>query len=276
MTTEVDMKNEDLVTIVTGASAGIGAEASRLFCERGDHVVLAARRRERLEALAADLRASGGRCEVLPIDLSQPDAPVQLVQATLERFGRVDVLVNNAGYGQQTLFEEMPWEEVTRMFQVNVLSLMALSRAVIPIMRRQGFGRIVNVASVGGLVPHPLNATYCATKHAVVGFSRSLRIELKGSGVRVATVCPAGTRTEFFEVAERGLAFPSFFEPLAVPARHVAKAIVRATTRDRSIDLPSLGAKLQAETERLLPMVSERLNLMYRDLVLGQTQRAGE
>jgi len=130
------------------------------------------------------------------------------------------------------------------MFAVNVLAPMALSRAASSIMRQQGSGSIVNVASVGGVVAHPLNVAYCATKHALVGFSKSLRLELAGTGVRVTVVCPSATRTEFFDVARGDIPFDRLIDRTAVSPEKVARCIVKAATRNKAVVFPSWGARL--------------------------------
>ena len=261
------------VTIVTGASSGIGRATARLFAARGHRVVLAARSAPALEQLQGDLLRAGGEVLVAPVDLADPAQGAALVDQTVKAFGRLDVLVNNAGYGSQCRFEEMPPDEVARMFAVNVLSCMAAARAAVPILRRQGGGSIVNVASVGGLVAHPLNVAYCASKHALVGFSRSLRLELKGSGIRVTAVCPGATRTEFFAVARGGIPFAPMIDRFALPPEVVARAIVRASRKNRALVFPSLGAWLLYLADRWLPWLSEAGNIAYRNRVLGDPGR---
>lgn len=134
--------------------------------------------------------------------------------------------------------------------------------------------RIVNVASVGGLVAHPLNVAYCASKHALVGFSRALRLELAGTGIQVVTVCPAGTRTEFFEVARGEIPFPGTFDRLAAPPEKVARAIVRASRKRRGMVLPGWQAKLLCWADRWLPWLSAAGNVRYRDRVLADARRS--
>ena len=255
---------------MTGASSGIGMESARLFASRGDAVVLSARRKERLDELASELTAKGCECLVVPMDLSDMAELKGLIQATMQRFGKIDVLVNNAGYGAQVSFESMAFGEIEEMFRVNVLSMIELSRQVIPIMRSQGDGSIINVASIGGLAPHPLNVVYCATKHSVVGFSRSLRLELKGTGIRVCAVCPAGTKTEFFDVATKDIPFPSLWSFFLSPASKVAKRIVKASNRNRAVVLPSFSAKLLVMMDRWLPFLSEFGNIRYRNSVVDK------
>lgn len=256
------------VTIVTGASSGIGAEAARLFADRGDNLVLAARRIDRLEILAEELKKMG--VDALPVqcDLSDPKTAARLIDSTMDRFGRIDVLVNNAGFGSQVLFETMGYDEIVKMFNVNVLSLMEITRLAVPIMRKQKKGNIVNVASVGGIVPHPLNVAYCASKFAVVGFSRSLRLELKGTGVNVSVVCPAATQTEFFDVAQGEVPFHKMIFKTAVPAKKVAAAIVKSSRSNKGVVYPTFSARVLTLLEKTMPFLVEWGNVKYRDKVL--------
>jgi NAD(P)-dependent dehydrogenase (short-subunit alcohol dehydrogenase family) len=193
----------------------------------------------------------------------------ELVRWVGEELGRLDLLVNNAGFGKQSWFHEMEPDVTGRMFQVNVLSPMELSRAAIPLMRRGSGGSIVNVASVGGVVSHPLNVAYCASKHALVGFSKSLRLELKGSGINVVAVCPAATRTEFFEQARGEIPFDTMIESNWVPADTVARAVVRSEHSHRAVVFPTWGAWFLAWADRWLPWASELGNLRYRDRVMA-------
>ncbi len=262
----------DQVVLITGASAGIGVAAARLFAAQGARLALAARRVERLEELAQELRATGREVLVLPADLADEVQVEALVPRVLAELGRLDVLVNNAGYGLQCRFERMAAADVARMFAVNLLAPMALARQAIEPMRRQGGGSIVNVASVGGLVAHPFNVSYCASKHALVGFSKSLRLELWGSGVRVTAVCPASTRTEFFERARGELPFAGLISTFQSPPEKVARAILRASRGKRAVVHPTIDAWFLSFADRFLPWASARGNLMYREQVLKLAQ----
>ena len=264
------------VVVVTGASSGIGQAASRMFAARGCRVALVARRRERLDRLRDELVAAGGEALALQADLTAEDETDAVLPKVVETWGRLDVLVNNAGYGVQQRFEDMPPEAVARMFRLNVLSAMALSRAALGPMRASGGGSIVNVASVGGVVAHPLNVAYCASKHALVGFSKSLRLECLGTGVRVTAVCPGSTRTEFFDVAKRDIPFDGMIERWSVPPEKVARAIVRAADGNRALVFPTWSAWFLFFADRWLSPLSQRGNVRYRDRVLARTAGPGD
>jgi len=187
-------------TLITGASSGIGeALARRLAAERRP-VALVARRTDRLERLAGELRAAhGGDVQVITADLVKPGAGAAL-QAEVERRGIVvDWLVNNAGFGTHGRFAELPVAREVEEIQLNVAALVELTGRFLPAMVERRRGAVLNVASVGGFGPGPFMATYCATKAFVLSFSESLAAELRGTGVHVLCVCPGFTRTEFQE-----------------------------------------------------------------------------
>ena len=264
--------NNPPVTIITGASAGIGIPTARLFAAQGHHVVLVARREDRLRELQDELAGENLRADVITADLADTGQAETIVPRVLETHGRVDVLVNNAGFGQQKRFVDSDPRLVQDMFAVNVLSAMALARGAARAMLEQGQGCIINVASVGGVVAHPLNVAYCASKHALVGFSRSLRLELKGSGVSVTAVCPGATRTEFFDVALADLPFTTMIDRFAVAPEVVARAILHATRSNRALLFPTWGAWFLYWADRWLPWISEAGNMRYRDQVLNKEQ----
>ncbi len=264
-----EASTQSQVVLITGASSGIGASAARLFGAQGARVVLVARRRERLEQLADELGRVGTNATVLAADMTCPNEVEALVPRVVADLGRLDVLVNNAGYGTQCRFEDMVASDVARMFAVNVAAPMALARAAVPVMRAQGGGSILNVASVGGVVAHPLNVAYCASKHALVGFSKSLRLELKGTGVRVTAVCPGATKTEFFDVALRDIPFGSVVETYAVPADTVAHVLLKASRSNRAVVFTTWSAWFLYAADRWLPWASEAGNVRYRDQVLS-------
>lgn len=194
----------DVVTIVTGASAGMGSAIARRFASCGSKVVLAARRADRIEALAEEINAGGGHALAVPCDVSDWDQVKALADATLEKLGKIDVMVNNAGFGTLKPFADTTVEEIERQIDVNFKGLCYGCKAVLDHMIDRGSGQIVNIGSIGSLRHYPSFAVYVGAKHAVLGFSRSLYEEVREKGIRVNVLCPAAVNTEFLDVAGFG------------------------------------------------------------------------
>lgn len=188
--------------LITGASSGIGLALAHRFAADGHRPILVARRADLLAQLARDLKTAHGiDAEVIVADLSVAGAAQALWDQVEQRGLQVDVLVNNAGFGIHDHFVDVPMARWTQMVQLNVTTLMELSYLALPAMRARRFGRIVNLSSVGGLLPAPTFAVYTATKSFVLFFSEALREEVAGDGVSVTVVCPGATNTEFHDVA---------------------------------------------------------------------------
>lgn len=235
---------ENRIAIVTGASAGIGAATAAALAQQKAHVVLAARRSERIEPLAAQLaRTYDVRTLAVATDVSRRADIDALVARTLETFGRVDILVNNAGVGLQGDVADLPEAELRYLFDVNLFGAVHAMQAVIPTMRQQGSGAIVNVTSILGKVALPSlgqvgsSAGYTASKFALEAFSAAARMELAGDGIRVITVAPGVTASEFN--ASYLLATHQAKRPTGragrlmgvAPAKKVAQRIVKAIER---------------------------------------------
>ncbi|HTT56438.1 MAG TPA: SDR family NAD(P)-dependent oxidoreductase [Opitutaceae bacterium] len=193
----------DQVVIVTGASAGIGEAVARRLARAGARLVLGARRADRLAALAKELDPSGGRVLAVPGDVAVDADRRRLVETALARFGRVDALVNNAGYGTRGPVELVPVDLIRRNYETNVIALVALAQLVAPHLRRQGAGRIVNIGSVAGRIARPFSSIYDSTKHAVEALTDGLRGELKPFGVGVVLIRPGFIVTEFVDAANQ-------------------------------------------------------------------------
>lgn len=239
------------VAIVTGASAGIGEATSRWLAREGAHVVMVARRKERLETLKQEIEQAGGRSLALAGDVTSPDDRARIVQETLSALGRIDALVNNAGYGQRGPIELVPIDAIRQNFETNLFSLIALTQLVIPIMRKQQSGRIINISSVAGRVARPLSSIYDATKHALEAISDGLRGELAPFGIKVVVIEPGFIITEFLGVAnerardviEQDSPYKPFFEGFAEGYKRIRKMagkpddiaalVVKAMTLDR-------------------------------------------
>jgi len=215
------------VVIITGASAGIGRETALLFAKEGCRLALAARRKERLDALAEEVKQVGGEALSIQADVSDQVQVEQLVRQTAERFGRLDVLINNAGFGLFAKIEDTTVDDLQAILATNFTGTFYAIKAVLPLMQRQKAGHIINVSSVAGKRAFPLSGAYCASKFAMNGLSESLRTELRGSGIDVSLVLPVGTATDFFTVAKNKSDRPSLPLGIVQSAQRVARAIVK-------------------------------------------------
>ncbi|HZM24351.1 MAG TPA: SDR family NAD(P)-dependent oxidoreductase, partial [Anaerolineales bacterium] len=194
------MEAKGKIVIVTGASSGIGEATAREFAKEGAKVVLAARRVDRLEALAKEIAPMGTGSEALVVqaDLSKLEDIQSLVTKTLEKYGRIDVLVNNAGFGRLDWLENLdPVKDIQSQFDVNVMGVIQTTRQALPVMIKQRSGHVINMCSMAGLVATPTYTIYAACKHAVHGFSEALRREVKPWGIDVSMIYPGGVTTEF-------------------------------------------------------------------------------
>jgi len=215
------------LALVTGSSSGIGVEFAKLLAEAGCHLILTARRRDRLEALAKELTdAHGVTVHVVDADLGVSEGVSTICGFLKENQLDVDILVNNAGFGTAGEFHLTSPERLAGMIQVNIASLVALTRSLVNEMRERGSGHIMMVGSVNAFLPVPHFAVYSATKAFVKSFGEALAKECGGTGVKVTNVHPGGTRTEFVEVADVKL--PFLFEKGLMTPRQVAKAGLRA------------------------------------------------
>jgi short-subunit dehydrogenase len=203
MTNTAAVSTRHPIALITGASAGIGLEFAKRLAERGYDLILSARRRDRLDELAARLRAEHGgiRIEVIVADLMEADAPAAIAAETARLGMNVDLLVNNAGFGTHGRFETLPPDRERGEIAVNVAALVALTHAFLPGMLERGQGGVINVASTAAFQPVPYMAVYAATKAFVRSFSEALHEEVHARGVRVIALCPGPTATEFFDTA---------------------------------------------------------------------------
>lgn len=238
--------------LVTGASSGIGLALAELLAAGGSPLVLVARREDRLRRLAAELeQRHGARCAVVPADLSTPDAAVAIADRVAAEGIEVEILVNNAGFGELGRFADCPLSDQLAMIQVNVASLTALTRLFLPGMIARGRGRILNVSSTAAFQPGPFMAVYYATKAYVQSFSEAIAEELEGTGVTVTSLAPGPTETEFQAVAHiQSLPFVAGRMP---DAASVARAGFEGMMRGRRTVVPGFRNKLGAQAHRFLP-----------------------
>jgi NAD(P)-dependent dehydrogenase (short-subunit alcohol dehydrogenase family) len=262
------MADAPLVFFVTGCSSGIGRATATAAAAAGHRVFATARR---LEAVA-DL---GPSVEPLALDVTDPNAIRRAVSEVVSRAGRIDVLVNNAGYGQMGTVEDVPIDRWKAEFDVNVFGLIAVSQAVLPHMRARRSGRVIHMGSIAGRIAYPFGAAYCASKFALEAISDAMRLEVERFGIRVVLVEPGPIHTRFGERVEREVeplshdeksAYHSWYEKAyarfrresrvgALPPEAVANVVLRAATarRPRARYLVTWPAKLFAFVKRFLP-----------------------
>lgn len=240
------------ITLITGASAGLGVDFARQLAARGKRLVLAARRKDRLEALASEL----GNARAVAIDLGEPRAASRLMADVAANGEQVDCLINNAGFGLWGRFATLESERQRQMIDLNCGALVELCHAVVPAMIARGDGAILNVASTAAFQPGPGMATYFATKAFVLSFSEALHEELRKSGVRVTALCPGPTATEFGDVA--GFKGNGMFDKLSASSPEVVTAGLRALEKNCAVVIPGLLNKFGAQGHRLLPRIALR------------------
>lgn len=237
------------VVIITGASSGIGAALARSCSKRGAHVALAARRGEQLAEVAV---TCPGETMVVTCDVTVSEDRQRLVNAAVERWERIDVLVNNAGIGLYAPFDKTGEADLRALMEVDFMAVFGMTQLVLPLMRATGRGAIVSVASTGGLIVHAPNVSaYLAAKHAVVGLSRGLRRDLEGTGISVQVACPHLTDTGFFETgvgAEEMQVVAAPLRCLMDTAEDVAEGTVEQIGADPFVIFPT--ARSRAAYER--------------------------
>lgn len=235
------------VALVTGASAGLGVEFARQLSKRGYSLVLAARRKERLDELVGEL----GNARAVAIDLSRPMASDNLMADIKDNGEQIELLVNNAGFGLIGPFAELDPRRERQMIDLNMGTLADLCRALAPAMISRRSGGIINVASTAAFQPGPKMAVYFATKAFVLSLTEALHEELKPHGVKVSCLCPGPTRTEFGEVA--GFGGNALFDRVAMNAKEVVEAALKGLEANRAVVIPGWMNKMVAASSRFVP-----------------------
>jgi NADP-dependent 3-hydroxy acid dehydrogenase YdfG len=240
---------EGKVVAITGASSGIGEATALLLASRGAKLALGARRLDRLESLASRIVASGGEAVLLRTDVRRRDDLAALVNLALERFDKIDVLVNNAGIGPISPLDDLRVEEWEEMIDVNIKGVLYGIATALPLFRKQGFGHFVNIASTAGLITRPAMAVYSGTKFAVRAISEGLRQEA-GDKLRVTIITPGFVRTDFVETVNNPAVRAQLEEArdkFAIPPDAIARAIAFAIEQPPEVDVGEIIVRPTAQ-----------------------------
>ncbi len=238
------------ISLVTGASSGLGRVLAELLCEKGHKVYVTARRRNLLEKLKKECKGLGGEIIIISGDLTDIKFRERLIGTILKKEKRIDYLFNNAGFGRSAEFEKEDPKEMVDMFKVNIITYLHLTRLVLPSMKKKNSGRIIHIGSVVAFTPLPYFTVYNSTKSAIYGFNRSLRYELKGSKVTTTVVLPARMNTGFAEKAydcyrEKGRdVCVKEFNKMAGSPYVVARNIIRSMDKGKEVITPTFLSKL--------------------------------
>ena len=248
------------VIAITGASAGIGRATALRMAREGAAVAICARRADRLDAVAAEIVAAGGQALPIAADVTRAEDMDGFVARTLERFGRLDVMMCNAGFGIAGAIDEIAPEQMQKLMDINYGGTYHATRAALPLFRRQGSGHIIVVSSIVGKRGVPYMGAYSATKFAQVGLAECLRSELVGTGIHVSVVYPVSTETEFFEVMSRetGTTVTRAYGPRQ-SVELVADAIARAIHRPIPEIYPHAKSRALVILNALAPGVTDRV-----------------
>ncbi|MFD3440454.1 SDR family oxidoreductase [Streptomyces sp. NPDC058685] len=240
----------DKIVAITGASGGIGEATARLLAERGAAVVLAARRGERIDAVAQDIRKEGGRALACVVDVTKADDLRRLVSTTVDRYGRIDVLLNNAGIAPISPLADLDTDGWSAMIDVNLRGMLNGVAAVLPVFREQGAGHLVSIVSVAGLTVSPSMAVYAATKNAVRTVHEGLRTESTDGVVRTTAISPGYIRTDLADsmgdpqLRERTR---EYMDAMGIPPAAVARAVAFAIEQPHDVEIGEINIRPTAQ-----------------------------
>jgi NADP-dependent 3-hydroxy acid dehydrogenase YdfG len=228
------------VVVITGASSGLGEATARLLSAQGASVVLGARRADRIQSLADELSRNGGKALAVTTDVTHCEQVKRLVDAAVQSYGRIDVMINNAGLMPHSPLERLKIDDWNRTIDVNIKGVLYGIAAALPYMKRQKSGHIINVSSVAGHKVRPGSAVYAATKHAVLALSEGLRQEVKPYNLRTTVISPGAVATELpNSITEPDVAdeIRKYYEALAIPADSFARAVEFAMSQPEDVDV---------------------------------------
>jgi uncharacterized protein len=238
--------------LVTGASSGLGVDFAHQLAALGCHLILVARREERLNAVAEQVRGQRGvQVETVIMDLSLPDAPQQLYDRLKANNRQVDVLINNAGFGLYGEFIKLDWEREQNMLQLDIMTVVHMTKLFARDMVARNFGYILQVSSIGAYQPSPLYATYSAAKSFVLNFSEAVNYELRRTNVRISVVSPGITKTEFLQVSGQNATL--YQRMVMMTSDEVVRAALNAMLKGRPSIVPGILNALMVWTNRLMP-----------------------
>ncbi|GHT12928.1 glucose dehydrogenase [Planctomycetales bacterium] len=251
--------------LLTGASSGIGAALAVELAKQGADLVLAARRKERLEQVAEQIRKTDGnrKVEIVVGDVTDAGVRQLAVQTAQEKLGGIDFLINNAGAGATALLEQTTNETIRRLFEVNFFALLELTQLALPLLKQGTQPIVVNLSSIVGLRGVPHYGVYGAAKFAVAGLSESMRAEFHQYGIGVLTVCPGTTQTEFFDVLYQSSSAPDMPVHHAVTPQYVADKIIRAMKSGKHKIIPYFQAAILDYLNRFFPRFVDWLMTKY-------------
>jgi short-subunit dehydrogenase len=257
---------ENKVVLITGASSGFGEDAALLFAKEGCKVVLAARRIDRLQKLAAKIQDLGGEAIAVPVDLVDSLEVEDLVKATIDLYGKIDILFNNAGIGRVEWFENHSLErDINTLVQVNLIALMQVTHEVLPYMLARGEGHIINMISVAGLLATPLIASYAASKHGARGFTNALRREVAPLGIKVSAIYPGPASTEFGSHVGKNEAYRSVGSVIKyhMTSEYVASRVLDVAKRPRRSLIIPWWYRIITTFDMLFPIVSDWISYAF-------------
>ncbi|CAG5090658.1 MAG: oxidoreductase [Thermobacillus sp.] len=247
---------KDKIVWITGAGSGIGAETAKQLASRGAVPILTGRNEERLRRTAAEI---GAGCGVYRLDVTDNGQVQDVARRIQADFGPVDVLVNNAGFGIFEMFRDAPLDHIESMMDTNYMGMVRCTKAVLPSFLARREGHIVNIASIAGKFATPKSTGYTASKHAVLGFTNALRLELRGTGIAVSAVNPGPIDTPFFEIADPDGHYVRNVRRFMLKPEKVAAKIVKVIeTRKAEVDLP-LAAAFGVKLYHMFPRIGDKI-----------------
>lgn len=257
---------ENKVVLITGASSGFGEEAAWMFAEEKCRVILAARRIDRLQTLAAKIQDAGGEAIAVPMDIVNPDEVDNMVKTSIELYDHIDILFNNAGIGRVGWYEEHSLDrDIDLLIRVNLIGMMRVTRMVLPYMIARREGHIINMVSVAGLIAAPLIVSYAASKHGTKAFTDALRREVAPFGIKVSGIYPGPASTEFGKHIGSNVAYQSFRYKMKIrmSSTYVARRIIDVAKRPRRSLVIPWWFRIATTTEAVFPYLVDWITMLF-------------